>query len=631
MKKHLSFSWISAIAITLTCPFIAAASPALTDIQGHYAESSIQKLYETGIISGFPDHRFHPNAHVTRAEFLKLLLTTVQTESLIDGPIPFEQLEKHWAYPILVKSYQSGILLDTDWSLLDPGIAQVLTRGDASLLLANALQISAKDQKEPFTDLTGLPDRMKESIFGLYQAGLIRGISETEFAPHLPLTRGQASILIDQALQLQVEEFKERMELRIKAAKVKGGVQHLENGQSHPLQEGDQLQVGSEIRTGSEAGATLVTNDGDALFIDENTRITIQELDTSLQFIKDDGVKAQSFKGDGILLRGKVSDENIGLNWETKHSAKSFSVYKARNDSVQEGSKPVLPTTSKTTWFDTDISPGNTYSYQVTGKDENGNALASQEVHFEVTKKASFKEWVGNVAVKVKSLFNSDSKFEIETPTTTAGVRGTLFLVSVEPNGRNGVSVFDGVVGVSRKGSSEAETLVHGNEQSVVPPSGQVQLPKPIDPNQLNPFIEESLAQLIRAQQQLQREQEQRLQEMQAKLEEKLKESLSGLSSEQRAAFERIQQQSRVTVPPASQAEARRAEQERKVLDELAQHPNIRDRIRQSDNPMPTSPRSPAGGSSDDGSPGQNPQEPEKRELGEIISNQLGIQVNVVE
>nr|WP_280922145.1 S-layer homology domain-containing protein [Ammoniphilus resinae] len=627
----MSFSWISAIVITFACPFIAGASPALSDIQGHYAEPSIQKLYEAGIISGFPDDRFRPNDRVTRAEFLKLLLTTVQTESLIEGPIPFQQLEKHWAYPILVQSYQSGILLDTDWSLLDLGVDQVLTRGDASLLLANALQISGEDVEEPFKDLSSLPDKMRESILGLHEAGLIRGISETEFAPHLPLTRGQASILIDQALQFQEEDFRERMQLKVKVAKIKGGVQHLIDGVGHPLREGDHLHVGSEIQTGPEAGATLVTNDGDTLFIDENTRITIQELDTSLQLMKDDGVKAQSFKGDGILLRGKVGEENIGLNWETKQQAKSFSVFKAKNDSVQEESKPVLPSTSKTTWFDTEVSPGNSYSYQVTGKDANGNPLASQEVHFEVTKKASFKEWAGNVVVKVKSLFSSDSKFEIETPTTTAGVRGTLFMVSVQPNGRNGVSVFDGVVGVSRKGSSEAETLVHGNQQSIIPTSGQVQPPMTMDKNQFNPFIEESMAQLILVQQQLQREQEQRLQEMQAQLEKRLKEALASMPSEQRAAFERIVQQTRITEPPASQAEARRAAQERKVLDELAQHPNIQDRIKQSDNSMPTSPRSPGGDSSDDGSPSQNPQEPEKRELGEIISNKLEIQVNVVE
>lgn len=59
-----------------------------------------------------------------------------------------------------------------------------------------------------------------------------------------------------------------------------------------------------------------------------------------------------------------------------------------------------------------------------------------------------FKLDVGRIWVHVVKALSADSKFEIDTPTATAGVRGTMFAVEVKPDGATDVLVYEGNVAV---------------------------------------------------------------------------------------------------------------------------------------------------------------------------------------
>lgn len=50
-----------------------AAAPEFSDISGHWAENTINKWRESGIVNGYPDGTFRPNALITRAELAKLI------------------------------------------------------------------------------------------------------------------------------------------------------------------------------------------------------------------------------------------------------------------------------------------------------------------------------------------------------------------------------------------------------------------------------------------------------------------------------------------------------------------------------------------------------------------------------
>ena len=65
-----------------------------------------------------------------------------------------------------------------------------------------------------------------------------------------------------------------------------------------------------------------------------------------------------------------------------------------------------------------------------------------------------FKLDAGEILVRVRKLLSGQSKFEIQTPTATAGVRGTIFSVRVGSNGQTEVEVLEGQVMVDAQGRS---------------------------------------------------------------------------------------------------------------------------------------------------------------------------------
>ncbi len=61
---------------------------------------------------------------------------------------------------------------------------------------------------------------------------------------------------------------------------------------------------------------------------------------------------------------------------------------------------------------------------------------------------------VGRVWVRILQALGERSKFEIRTPTATAGVRGTVFSLAVDPKGETHVSVYEGTVTLQAAGKT---------------------------------------------------------------------------------------------------------------------------------------------------------------------------------
>lgn len=77
---------------------------------------------------------------------------------------------------------------------------------------------------------------------------------------------------------------------------------------------------------------------------------------------------------------------------------------------------------------------------------------------------------VGRVWIRVLRKLSPRSKFEVVTPTATAGVRGTVFSVSVDSLGRTEVQVLEGRVRVR---AGQREVVVEGNKAARVLPASR--------------------------------------------------------------------------------------------------------------------------------------------------------------
>lgn len=72
----------------------------------------------------------------------------------------------------------------------------------------------------------------------------------------------------------------------------------------------------------------------------------------------------------------------------------------------------------------------------------------------------------GRIWVRVLSALGGKTKFEVRTPTATAGVRGTIFTVAVDETGATSVAVYEGEVAVDAEGRTTGVTS--GQQATVV-------------------------------------------------------------------------------------------------------------------------------------------------------------------
>lgn len=84
---------------------------------------------------------------------------------------------------------------------------------------------------------------------------------------------------------------------------------------------------------------------------------------------------------------------------------------------------------------------------------------------------------VGKVLVKSQKLANKDSHFDVKTPTTIAGVRGTEFMVDVQQNGASTVALVEGQLDISGEG---IQSILNENMQVVISP-GDTAAPAPFE------------------------------------------------------------------------------------------------------------------------------------------------------
>lgn len=86
------------------------------------------------------------------------------------------------------------------------GTQQTLTRGDAAVILANMLVLDI--ESAPDAGFKDLNSRVKNSVNALAEAGIISGVTKTEFKPGEPLSRGAMAKFLVTAFEL--EEYAEQ-------------------------------------------------------------------------------------------------------------------------------------------------------------------------------------------------------------------------------------------------------------------------------------------------------------------------------------------------------------------------------------------------------------------------------------
>lgn len=222
------------------------------DIAGHWAAESIIKLNEQGIVQGFGD-RFQPDHYLTRAEFLAMMdrIFHFSAQEMPSTYFLKDIQTNHWAYPIVEKAVELGIIQGYPDGTLRPDAP--ISRAEVSVLFdriwdaydseddqaeqksegekeGDEVEIEHEDAHESELELESeLDEAVKEaeveihadptysfidvphdiwyaqSVYRLKKMALIQGVTATSFAPERAMTRAEMAAVIDRFLAMAPE------------------------------------------------------------------------------------------------------------------------------------------------------------------------------------------------------------------------------------------------------------------------------------------------------------------------------------------------------------------------------------------------------------------------------------------
>ena len=185
------------LALTTAAVMLLSAVPAMAafrDTAGHWAEKTITEWQEQGLIDGYGDGGFHPNASVTRAEFVKLLNSALNFT--VESAISFTDVkEGDWFYAEAAKAAAAGYAQGSNGAFHPE---QAITRAEAAAMIARAVNLTADETRaDAFADAAAIPAWAKGSVGAAAESGYMNGYPDGTFGAGSLITRAEAVVTLD--------------------------------------------------------------------------------------------------------------------------------------------------------------------------------------------------------------------------------------------------------------------------------------------------------------------------------------------------------------------------------------------------------------------------------------------------
>ncbi|GAB7058269.1 hypothetical protein JCM16163A_50180 [Paenibacillus sp. YK5] len=152
-----------------------------SDISGHWAESQIKAAVAEGYVSGYQDGTFKPSAEITRAEFIKMLVSALKIEVPANGTL--------WYQPYVAAATQAGIYADdfknSSWD-------KAIPRKEMSLL---AVRAGITGYKQDYN--------INRNLYEATNAGILQGVGNGDVAPDASTSRAAAVTVIKRVLSVK--------------------------------------------------------------------------------------------------------------------------------------------------------------------------------------------------------------------------------------------------------------------------------------------------------------------------------------------------------------------------------------------------------------------------------------------
>ncbi|WP_458411831.1 S-layer homology domain-containing protein [Schinkia sp. CFF1] len=175
-------------------------SVSFKDVSNKYwAYKSIAFLSNRGIIKGYDDGTFKPEAEITRAMVAAMIAREFKLTESADKAYPFTDVKNtHYAYKAIKAVAEAGIITGKEAGKFAP--EEKLTRAEMATILTRAYKLKGESSKT-FTDVTANHWAIK-SIKALAANNITGGYADGSFKPSKATTRAEFSSFMERVIKL---------------------------------------------------------------------------------------------------------------------------------------------------------------------------------------------------------------------------------------------------------------------------------------------------------------------------------------------------------------------------------------------------------------------------------------------
>jgi len=182
---------------------LAEVRVAFNDLAGHWSRPDVELMASKYVARGLPDGRFNPEGRVTRAEFAAMLVRAMGLKPA-RAPMTFRDVRgTDWHFGELMTAVNAGIIQGYDDGTFRPDAP--VTREQVAAMVARALKASGKAALSDaqvsstlagFADAGQVSDWARADLALAVREGIVKGQAATAIVPRAGATRAEAAAMI---------------------------------------------------------------------------------------------------------------------------------------------------------------------------------------------------------------------------------------------------------------------------------------------------------------------------------------------------------------------------------------------------------------------------------------------------
>lgn len=177
------------------------STKSFTDLEGHWAKTYIESMAAKNAVNGYEDGTFKPEEKVTRAQFVKMLVSSLEEKlEAYDGSFT-DVADGDWFAPYVAAAKKLGIASGYADGSFKPN--KEISRTEMAVMLSSLTdeELTEEDVAKEltvFADADSIPSWAREAVAEVVKAGLMNG-DNGSFNPENPAARAEAATVIYRA------------------------------------------------------------------------------------------------------------------------------------------------------------------------------------------------------------------------------------------------------------------------------------------------------------------------------------------------------------------------------------------------------------------------------------------------